>query len=92
MNNPFWYGNLVPPQQLIDRQENLRKLTGRITTGQSTALVGPPQSGKTSILHYLIAPKNQVSLYSDIHINLYISSGTYPLERNKNYCAVRPAQ
>jgi hypothetical protein len=58
MSNPFFYGNPVPPDQFIDRRKELRRIIGRILNqGQSTAVVGEPRSGKTSLLDYLAAPE-----------------------------------
>lgn len=55
--NPFFHGNPVPPNQLIGREKELRRIMGRIVNqGQSTAITGLPRSGKTSILEYLKAP------------------------------------
>lgn len=61
--NPFWHGTPVPPEKLINRQRELRTTTGRIITGQSTAISGAPRSGKTSLLNYLMAPEKQTELY-----------------------------
>jgi len=64
MSNPFFYGNPVPPDQFIDRRRELRRITGRIVNrGQSTAVVGEPRSGKTSLLLYLAAPETRDDLY-----------------------------
>jgi len=55
--NPFFYGNPVPPNQLIGREKELRRIMGRIVNqGQSTAITGLPRSGKTSVLEYLKSP------------------------------------
>jgi hypothetical protein len=64
MPNPFFYGNPVPPDQLVDRRREIRRIVGRIVNqGQSTAIVGEPRSGKTSLLLYLSAPEKQMELY-----------------------------
>jgi len=64
-SNPFFYGNPVPPDQFIDRQRTLRRIASRIVNqGQSTAIVGEPLSGKTSLLLYLAAPETRTKLYS----------------------------
>jgi hypothetical protein len=58
MSNPFFYGNPVPPNQFIGRRRELRRIVSRIANqGQSTAVVGEPRSGKTSLLDYLAAPE-----------------------------------
>jgi len=62
--NPFFYGNPVSPAQFLDRRRELRRITGRIANqGQSTAVVGEPRSGKTSLLEYLAAPETRDDLY-----------------------------
>ncbi|MDY6875336.1 MAG: AAA-like domain-containing protein [Chloroflexota bacterium] len=66
MSNPFFYGNPVPPDQFLDRRRELRHITSRIVNhGQSTAVVGGPCRGKTSLLEYLIAPKVRAKLYGE---------------------------
>ena len=66
MSNPFFYGNPAPPDQFIDRRRELRRITGRIANqGQSTAIVGEPRSGKTSLLEYLAAPETRIKLYGE---------------------------
>ncbi|MDY6875335.1 MAG: winged helix-turn-helix domain-containing protein [Chloroflexota bacterium] len=66
MSNPFFYGNPVPPDQFLDRRRALRRITSRIVNrGQSTAIVGEPHSGKTSLLMYLSAPEIQMELYGE---------------------------
>ncbi len=64
MSNPFFYGNPVPSNQLVDRRREIRRITGRILNqNQSTAIVGEPRTGKTSLLLYLVAPEERQELY-----------------------------
>jgi hypothetical protein len=64
MSNPFLFGNPVSPDQFLDRRTELNRIVGRIANqGQSTAIVGEPRSGKTSILLYLSAPEKRAELY-----------------------------
>jgi hypothetical protein len=73
MSNPFFYGPPVPPDHFIDRRRELRRITGRIANqGQSTAVVGEPRSGKTSLLDYLAAPEAR-GLYSACEKRLVFS-------------------
>jgi tRNA U34 5-carboxymethylaminomethyl modifying GTPase MnmE/TrmE len=61
MINPFFHGNPVSPNQFIDRDRELRYVTSRIINyGQSTAIVGEPRIGKTSLLHYLSALETRI--------------------------------
>jgi hypothetical protein len=73
MGNPFFHGNPVFPDQFVDRRRELRRIVGRIRTGQSTAIVSDPRSGKTSLLLYLSAPETRDSLYGADHGHLLFS-------------------
>lgn len=63
MTNPFHHGNPVPPTLFTNRTRELRRLVNRTITGQSTAIVGEPRTGKTSLLEYLRARESQADLY-----------------------------
>ena len=64
MSNPFFHGNPVSPDQFLDRRRELRRIVSRIANqGQSTAIVGEPRTGKTSLLEYLAAPELRAELY-----------------------------
>ena len=64
MPNPFFYGAPVPVDLFLDRRQELRRITGRIVNrGQSTAVVGEPRSGKTSLLLYLESLEAQAKFY-----------------------------
>jgi len=64
MNNPFFYGSIVEPTQFLNRRKPLRRTISRILNqGQSTAIVGEPRMGKSSLLDYLIFPQNLKDLY-----------------------------
>ncbi|MDM8563659.1 ATP-binding protein, partial [Candidatus Marithioploca araucensis] len=56
MSNPFFYGDPIPPKLFVGRDKELRRIISRIITGQSTAIIGEPRSGKTSLLLYLAEP------------------------------------
>jgi hypothetical protein len=68
-DNPFVSGNPVPPEQLIGRYRELRRIARSIVTGQSTLITGSPHCGKTSVLHYIrVAPEETEranALYGD---------------------------
>ncbi len=64
MPNPFFYGDPVPHDKFLGRQRELRRIVSRLSNrGQSTAIVGEPRSGKTSLLLYLSAPEMRTALY-----------------------------
>jgi hypothetical protein len=54
--NPFIYGKPVPSGRFIGRQAQVRTLFSRIVNGESTAIVGEPHIGKSSLLAYTAAP------------------------------------
>ena len=56
MYNPFFYGDPIPPKLFVGRDRELRRIINRIITGQSTAIIGEPRCGKTSLLLYLAEP------------------------------------
>lgn len=62
--NPFFCGNPVPVELFVGRNRELRKIVSRILNGgQSSAIIGEPRSGKTSLLHYISASEIRTSLY-----------------------------
>jgi hypothetical protein len=64
MSNPFFYGAPVPADLFLDRRRELRRISGRIANrGQSTAVVGEPRSGKTSLLLYLESSEARARFY-----------------------------
>ncbi|MBN2393168.1 MAG: AAA-like domain-containing protein [Anaerolineae bacterium] len=73
MISPFFYGNPVPHDQFFGRGREVRRIVGRIASGQSTAIVGEPRVGKTSLLIYLAAPKRRGALYGESATNLIFS-------------------
>jgi len=48
--NPFLYGTPVPPSRHIGRRDAVRTLLSRLYNGESTAIVGEPHIGKSSLL------------------------------------------
>ncbi|MFN8488631.1 MAG: AAA-like domain-containing protein [Caldilineaceae bacterium] len=73
--NPFIYGPPVQPANLIGRRSIIRRIVGRIINqGQSTALIGEPHLGKTSLLTYLTAPEKRNELYGATASQLIFSS------------------
>ena len=74
MSNPFFHGDPVSPDQFLGRRSDLRRITDRIVpNGQSSAIVGEPRTGKTSLLRYLAAPETRADLYGDAGERLLFS-------------------
>ncbi len=53
MLNPFIYGKPVPTGRFVGRQDEVRTVFSRLYNGESTAIVGEPHIGKTSLLNYI---------------------------------------
>lgn len=53
--NPFIYGKPVPTERHINRHDALMTIFSRIKTIESTAIVGDPQSGKSSLIKYVLS-------------------------------------
>ncbi len=51
--NPFLYGKPVPPTRFVGRQDAVRTIFSRLYNGESTAIVGEPHVGKSSLLYYV---------------------------------------
>ncbi len=63
-SNPFEYGNPIAPSSFLGRRQSIRKIVGRIVNrGQSTAVVGDPRSGKTSLFKYLASSDIRGSIF-----------------------------
>jgi len=73
-NNPFLPGKPVPSEQLKGRDNLIRRIVNNIFKGQSTIIVGPFRSGKTSILNYLSDSNKRNQLYEEKSQNVIFSS------------------
>ena len=57
--NPFIHSRALNPKEFLGRELELRRLFSRLSTGQSTAIIGQPHIGKTSLLKYVIDVPNR---------------------------------
>jgi hypothetical protein len=73
---PFVYGRALQPKEFYNRNRELRRLSTRLATGQSTALIGQPHIGKTSLLYYLLDHRSRQTIGDrlDQSIFSYINS------------------
>lgn len=62
---PFVYGRALKSKEFYNRSGELRRLLGRLVTGQSTALIGQPHVGKTSFLKYLLDDESRQKIVGD---------------------------
>ena len=71
MDNPFQVGNMVETGEFVNRRRELRRVTGGIVNGgQSSAVIGEPRTGKTSLLRYLMTPETQAALYGEVGVEI----------------------
>ncbi|MGO9975938.1 MAG: AAA family ATPase [Solirubrobacteraceae bacterium] len=54
MGNPFVYGEPVSPENLLDREEEARRLVERAVGGHNSRVVAPRRHGKTSLLRRVL--------------------------------------
>ena len=74
MNNPFFYGTPVDKKQFFNRRKILRTVVNRLVNrGQSTAIIGEPRLGKSSLLMYLSEPDNYENLYGKHNQKIFFS-------------------
>jgi len=50
MDNPFVYGEVVPPSSFVDREAELERLTDDLLAGQKVFLISPRRYGKSSLV------------------------------------------
>lgn len=57
--NPFVYGRPVQPEKLVGRERPINTVFSRVSNGESTAIVGQPHIGKSSLLKYVAHRENR---------------------------------
>ncbi|MBI4265853.1 MAG: ATP-binding protein [Acidobacteria bacterium] len=71
MTNPFVYGEIVPDEAFVDRDEELDRLVADLTAGQKVFLISPRRYGKSSLIRQALGA---VSRYGALTIELTVSS------------------
>jgi hypothetical protein len=54
MQNPFVYGEVVPPNAFVDREDELARLVADLGSGQKVFLISPRRYGKSSLMRRAI--------------------------------------
>jgi hypothetical protein len=72
-SNPFFVGKALSPNHFIGRSKEIRRIVNRLLNGESTALIGDPHIGKTSLLTYLVHSDTRQSLYEGKAAQWYFS-------------------
>lgn len=62
---PFIYSRPVRPEECANRASELQRLFSRLLSDQSTAIIGPPKSGKTSLLNYVLDQERRRQIAGD---------------------------
>ena len=55
MENPFVYGEVVPVEAFVDREDELARLVADLSEGQKVFLISPRRYGKSSLVHRALA-------------------------------------
>src|SRR5262245_37909621 len=55
MQNPFVYGEVVPPPAFVDRVLELDRLVADLTAGQKVFLISPRRYGKSSLIRQALS-------------------------------------
>ena len=70
MENPFVYAKPVPPNELIDRRDEMEKLLALFRGGHNCRLTAPRRYGKTSLVHGVRA-KAELEGTATVYVNFY---------------------
>jgi hypothetical protein len=74
MDNPFVYGEVVPPSAFVDREQELARLTADLLAGQKIFLISPRRFGKSSLVQQALrAAAKRGALAVDVTVSSYSS-------------------
>jgi hypothetical protein len=74
MENPFVYGEVVPPSAFVDREVELERLTTDLLAGQKVFLISPRRYGKSSLVQQALrAASKRGALAVDVTVSSYSS-------------------
>jgi hypothetical protein len=74
MDNPFVYGEVVPPSAFVDREAELERLTTDLLAGQKVFLISPRRYGKSSLVQQALrAASKRGALAVDVTVSSYSS-------------------
>lgn len=71
MPNPFVYGEIVPDAAFVDRDVELDRLIGDLSSGQKVFLISPRRYGKSSLIRQAL---HAVSRHGALTVELTVSS------------------
>lgn len=64
--NPFIYSRAVMPNEFVGREKEIRRLLSRLSNDQSTAIIGLPHVGKTSLINYVMHSNVRQEAFGDV--------------------------
>jgi hypothetical protein len=64
--NPFIYSRAVMPHEFVGREKEVRRLLSRLSNDQSTAIIGLPHVGKTSLINYVMYSNIRQDSFGDV--------------------------
>src|ERR1051325_11350911 len=74
MENPFVYGEVVPGEAFVDREEELDRLVSDLGNGQKVFLISPRRYGKSSLIRQALdSLKRRGALAVDLTVSSYSS-------------------
>jgi uncharacterized protein len=74
MQNPFVYGEVVPPASFVDREVELDRLVNDLVTGQKVFLISPRRYGKSSLIRQALgALARRGALTVEVTVSAYSS-------------------
>jgi hypothetical protein len=74
MENPFVYGEVVPAAAFVGREDELRRLTDDLASGQKVFLISPRRYGKSSLVRRALdALDRQGALTVEVTVSSYSS-------------------
>src|SRR5919109_1183967 len=81
--NPFVYDRPLPPDEIIDREQEIELLLGLADAGQTARLSGPRRYGKTTLLRKLLAEadkRGMATVYVDFDRVVSLESASERIE------------
>jgi hypothetical protein len=69
--NPFRYSEPVPPEELLDRDDEARALLAAAASGNNTRLVAPRRYGKTSLLARVAQEAREQKGWAAIYVDFF---------------------
>jgi hypothetical protein len=74
MQNPFFYGEIVPGDAFVDREVELDRLIGDLSAGQKVFLISPRRYGKSSLVRQALAALGRRgALTAEVTVSSYSS-------------------